>query len=218
MWKAVWFDYRTPPHPIAINPQQAHCPIGRAACTSWWIFSGSWWMKIMVLELAGAMASETAQPAWTGEAISSHPVNLAMIFLPQASRHTAGFTSTVNSKIPKKQSAVKHRGWKTLLKRSWPPVWSVARGWVLTLLPALFSPMMLLLWFWCFNLSSAQAKQTWAIWEGLVSVTLLWAWTLIMEPVWYGHGLAVRGMNGGDPLPFLLSLFLGLRLEEMEPS
>ncbi len=68
----------------------------------------------------------TAQPAWTGEAISSHPVNLAMIFLPQASRHTAGFTSTVNLKIPKKQSTVKHRGWKTLLKRSWPPVWSVA--------------------------------------------------------------------------------------------
>lgn len=98
---------------------------------------------------------------------------------------------------------MKHQGWKTLLKRSWPPVWSIGFnlwsfravvGWVLTLLPVLFSPMFLFL-FWGFNLSSAQAKRTWVIWEGLVSVTLLWAWTLIMEPVWYGHGLAARGME-----------------------
>lgn len=83
-------------------------------------------MKIMVLELAGPAGANTAQPAWTRAAVSSRPGNLAVIFLPQASgpatRNTAGFIPAINSKIPKKQSAVKHRVRKNAVEEILTPL------------------------------------------------------------------------------------------------
>lgn len=77
-------------------------------------------------------------------------------------------------------------------------------------------PRLLFLLFRIFNLSPAQARRTRAIWGGTASVTSLWAWTLIMEPVWCGHGRAVG--NGGDPrlVPHCLSLFICFSLSWWE--